>query len=62
MDDDQTKLLDSLDSVQRRIITLAMKGFSAETIANTVKRSIRTVRREIQRFEDELERRRVEST
>ena len=52
MDDDRTKLLDSLDTVQRQIIELAMANVSHEAIANNVKRSVRTVRREIRRFEE----------
>jgi len=61
MDGQFTSLLSTLDPVKRQIVMLAMQGSTVETIADEVKRSSRTVRREIQRFEQELERRRVES-
>ncbi len=52
------KLLRSLDGVQRQIIELSLDNVSNEKIADTVKRSVRTVRRERTRFEQEIQRRR----
>jgi len=51
------KLLHSLDAIQRQIIELSRERVSDEKIADTVKRSLRTVRRERMRFEQEVQRR-----
>lgn len=55
--DQITQLLASLEPLQRTIVELSMQNQSTEQIADAVKRSPRTVRREIQRARLELERR-----
>ena len=51
------QLLTSLDPLRRRIIELSIQNVSTEQIADIVKRSTRTVRREVHRARIELEER-----